>query len=172
MKENSKLGNSSPIFCSYPISGTLLGYCNFANDTDILQVHHSLKYNRRGRCIRRSKNVCKLNATNIYGGSSHPEGNKLVEHVEDVWIEVLREEQRLQRRAVPLNLLREDMKYLDARFWPQLITRMNWFLLFRETQMPSDSLTTGTSPFPKHLLDLKKAQKSLILESPSPNQQL
>ena len=43
------------------------------------------------------------------GGSSHPEGNKLVEHVEDVWIEVLREEQRLQRRAVPLNLLREDM---------------------------------------------------------------
>ena len=90
------------------------------------------------------------------GGSSHPEGNKLVEHVEDVWIEVLREEQRLQRRAVPLNLLREDMKYLDARFWPQLITRMNWFLLFRETQMPSDSLTTGTSPFPKHLLDLKK----------------
>ena len=64
------------------------------------------------------KKFCKLNATDtsgIYGGSSHPEGNKLVEHIEDVWIEVLREEQRLQRRAVPLNLLREDMSFLGSQ---------------------------------------------------------
>ena len=78
-----------------------------------------------------------------------------MEHVEDIWIEVLREEQRLQRRAVPLNLLGED---IESFFGLQPITRVNWDLLdlFWETQMPSDNLTTGTSPFPKHLLDLKK----------------
>ena len=42
-------------------------------------------------------------------GSSHPEGNKLVEDIKDVWIEVLCEQQRLQCRAVPLHLVREDI---------------------------------------------------------------
>ena len=55
--------------------------------------------------------VCKLNGTDIremWGGySSHPEGDKLVEHIKDVWIEVLCEEQCLQCRAVPLNLRRK-----------------------------------------------------------------
>ena len=44
----------------------------------------------------------------LWGGSSHPECNKLVEDIEDVWVEVLCEQQRLQRRTVPLHLVRVD----------------------------------------------------------------
>jgi hypothetical protein len=36
---------------------------------------------------------------------SHPERQKLLEHVKDVGVEVLGEEERLQRRAVLLHLL-------------------------------------------------------------------
>ena len=44
--------------------------------------------------------------------------------------------------------------------------------LFGETQMPSDSLTTATSPFPRHPLDLEKAQQKVdfgISSSPANN---
>ena len=37
--------------------------------------------------------------------SSHSEGEELLEHVEDVGIQVLREEESFQRRAVLLHLL-------------------------------------------------------------------
>ena len=37
----------------------------------------------------------------------------------------------------------------------------SYIVLSRETQMPSDSFTTATSPFPKILKDLKEVQQKV-----------